>query len=456
MNTLRRWASIAAVIAVACGPAILAQAPGTPSTPSTNEHWVGTWATAVVMQAPATPPGPPVPTPAAAPASPGTPASPAAQGGGPPAQPVLNFNNQTLRQIVHTSIGGDRIRIVLSNAFGTAPLTIGGAQVALRSTESAIVPASNRALTFSGQPSIAIAPGAITLSDPVALTVPAQSDLAISLFIPGDTAAQASPLTMHAGAFQTNYVSPTGNHAAAENMPVATTTQAWFLLARVEVVASRETGAIVAFGDSITDGTRSTPNTNRRWPDRLAARLLEQGGGQKFGVLNLGIAGNRVLTDAQPRVGINAQARMDRDVLTQPGATHVVFLESINDIGQARQNPSPSAADLIAGHKQFIARAHARGLKIYGGTLTPFEGAAYYTLEGEAKRQAVNQWIRTSKAYDAVIDFDAVVRDPQQPTRILPLFDSGDHLHPGDAGLTAMGNAVDLALFKTAVLTSSR
>lgn len=443
MKTPRRWISMAAIVAVACGAALLAQSP------NANEHWVGTWATAVVLQAP---PGSPGTQPqAAAPAQPPA-AQPPAPAQAPP--PVLNFNNQTLRQIVRTSIGGDRIRVVFSNVFGTSPLLIGAAHVALGGAESAIVPASDRALAFSGQPSIAIPPGAVILSDPVALTLPAQSDLAISLYLPADTA--ASPLTMHAGAFQTNYVSPTGNHTASEKMPVMTTTQSWFLMTRVEVVASRDAATIVALGDSITDGTRSTPNTNNRWPNRLAARLLEQPGAQRFGVLDVGIAGNRVLTDARPQVGVNALARLDRDVLAQPGVTHVIVLEGINDIGQARQNPSPSAADLIAGHEQLIQRAHTRGLMILGATLTPFEGAAYYTAEGEAKRQALNQWIRTSKAYDGVIDFDAAVRDPQQPTKILPMYDSGDHLHPSDAGYVAMANAIDLSLFKRTVLTSSR
>ena len=445
MKMLSRWTSMAALVAVAGGSALLAQGPGA------GEHWVGTWGTAVVLQAPpgATAqgaPAPPAPAGATAAASQGAPAQP------PP--PPLNFNNQTLRQVVRTSLGGDRIRIVLSNVFGTAPLTIGAAHVALRASASAIVPASDRPLAFSGQPAIAIPPGAVVVSDPVSLNVPAQSDLAISLYLPGDTATQ--PLTMHAGAFQTNYVSPAGDHAAAENMPVQTTTQSWFLMTRVDVVGSRDASTIVALGDSITDGTRSTPDTNNRWPNRLAARLQEQGGSQKFGILDLGIAGNRVLTDALPRVGINALARLDRDVLAQPGVTHVIVLEGINDIGQARQNPSPSAADLIAGHRQLIERAHTRGLTVIGATLTPFEGAAYYTAEGEAKRQALNRWIRTSKMYDAVIDFDAVVRDPQQPGRILAMYDSGDHLHPGDAGYTAMANAIDLSLFKKATLTSSR
>jgi lysophospholipase L1-like esterase len=221
-----------------------------------------------------------------------------------------------------------------------------------------------------------------------------------------------------------------------------TTTQAWFFLARVEVAAPERVGAIVAFGDSITDGTRSTPNTNNRWPDQLAKRLAASS--TKLGVLNEGIAGNRVLCDG---AGVSALARFDRDVLVQTGATHVVVLESINDIGIGRNSPSPSAADLIVAHRQLIDRAHAHGLLIYGATLTPFEGAAYATPEGEAKRQALNDWIRTSKAYDGVVDFDAAVRDPAAPARIQQRFNPGDNLHMNDAGYQAMADAIDLGLF---------
>jgi lysophospholipase L1-like esterase len=219
---------------------------------------------------------------------------------------------------------------------------------------------------------------------------------------------------------------------------------AWFLVARVEVVAPENTMAVVTFGDSITDGARSTTDTNSRWPDVLARRLAARKGAA-VAVINAGISGNRVLSDG---AGISALARFDKDALMQTGATHVVVMEGINDIGQARSNPSPGAPELIAAHKQLIERAHARGLKVYGATLTPFEGAAYYTPEGETKRQALNEWIRTSGAYDGVIDFDKVTRDPAAPSKMLAAFDSGDHLHPNDAGYKAMGESVDLALFK--------
>jgi lysophospholipase L1-like esterase len=237
-------------------------------------------------------------------------------------------------------------------------------------------------------------------------------------------------------------VSTDGNHAGAAEFPVARTTQSWFFLARVEVSAPASVGAVVTFGDSITDGTRSTPDTNSRWPDVLARRLAA--GNVKMAVLNEGIAGNRVLCDG---AGVSALARFDRDVLVQPGVTHVVVLESINDIGNGRSNPWPSTADLIVAHRQLIDRAHAHGLKIFGATLTPYEGAAYATAEGEAKRQALNDWIRTSKVYDGVVDFDAAVRDAESPTRIQPQFNPGDNLHMTDAGYKAMADAIDLSLF---------
>ncbi|MQA30026.1 MAG: SGNH/GDSL hydrolase family protein [Luteitalea sp.] len=413
-------------------PALLAQ--------SATERWVGTWATAEVgrPQAPPPPPAAGGPRPFMANACPA----------GPPRSPTfMHVNNQTLRQIVHTSIGGSKVRVVLSNRYGTAPLAIGAAHIALRDKESAIQQASARALTFSAKPAFTIPPGAVVYSDPVNLTVPQMSDVAIDLYLPGDTNTPA-PLTMHTGAFQTSYVSQTGNHSGAVTLPTAATTQNWFILNRVEVTAPESVGGLVTYGDSITDGTRSTPNTNNRWPDHLVRRMLSQADPIRMGLMNAGIAGNRVLSNGAYNAGINALARFDHAVLAQPGVTHVVFMEGINDIGQGRENPNPTAEEIIAGHKQIIERARSKGLKIYGATLTPFYGAAYYTEVGEAKRQAVNEWIRTSKAYDAVIDFDKVTRDPKDPKKFLAAFDSCDHLHPSDAGYKAMADAIDLALFK--------
>jgi lysophospholipase L1-like esterase len=441
-----------------------------------SDNWVAAWSTAVVAavaapaptapapagrgQAPAPAPalqpaGPPQPTAPAAgvPTFPGAPAPAAVPPAGPPPPPaVRSFNNQTLRLIVQPTLGGDRLRIVLSNAFGTAPLVVGAAYVAVRDKESAIVANSARPLRFSGSAAATIPAGAVIISDPVDLTFAAHSDLAVDVYVPGDTVASGSPLTMHTGALQTSYVSGSGNYTGVQTFPVATTTASWFLLARVEVAAPPATGVIVTIGDSITDGTRSTPNTNKRWPNLFAKRLA-QATGPRLAVVNAGIAGNRVLVDG---AGPNILARFDRDVLAQTGVTHIIVLEGINDIGQGRSNPLPSAEDLIAGHRQLIMRAHARGLKIYGATLTPFEGAAYWTPEGEAKRAALNEWIRTSREYDGVIDFDLATRDPQQPTKFQSQYNSGDNLHPSDAGYQAMANAIDLSLFGVKATVASR
>ena len=368
-------------------------------------------------------------------------------------QSPLHFNNQTLRQIVHVTVGGSRLRVVLTNVFGTVPVTIGAAQVALRDHDASIVPQSNRPLTFDGNTSATIPPGTIVLSDPVALTVRDFGDLAIDLYLANDTAAMRSPITTHAASWQTNYVSTPGNHVGVASLPVQTTTAyrrgdglptaTWFFLARVEVMAPAPTEAVVALGDSITDGTASGIDTNNRWPDHLARRLA--GANLTVAVLNAGIGGNRVLGDGN---GLSALARFDRDVLAQPGVHHVIVLEGINDIGGARDNAAPGARELIAAHRQLIARAHAHGLRIYGATLTPFEGANYYTAGGEAKRQALNDWIRSGKDYDAVFDFDAAVRDPAHPGRTLPQYDAGDHLHLNAAGYKAVADTIDLSVFR--------
>lgn len=408
-------------------------------------HWVGTWATAVAWRPAAV--TVPATAPPVVPALPTT-VSPSAAGTSPAATPAIA--NQTIRQFVHVSIGGSRIRVQLSNAFGTAPIEIGAANVAVRAGDGpAIVPSSSRALRFSGQPSVIIPAGAVMTSDPADVIVAPLSDLAIDLFLPGDTGAWPSPLTTHGTALMNTFTSETGNHAGAVSFDAnAPTRLSWFLLSRVEVIAAKEAAAIVTVGDSITDGTRSTPNTNHRWPDELARRLAGDRTTRNLGVLNAGISGNRLLSEQNAAMGINLLARFDRDVLAQPGVKYVVVLEGINDIGMRGPGPSPSAAQLIAAHQQIIERAHAQGLKIYGATLTPFEGAAYFTSEGETKRQAVNEWIRSSKWYDAVIDFDKVIRDPANPTKFLPAYNSGDNLHPNDAGYRAMGQAVDLDLFK--------
>ena len=405
-----------------------------------NERWVGTWSTSEVAR----PQSPPAPAPILLPLGPNQCPPPA-----PAPSAFLHFKDQTLRQIVHTSIGGSNVRVVLSNIYGTTPLTIGAGYIALRAKDSSIRTASGHPLTFSGRPSMTIPANAVVYSDTVKMTVPETADLAIDLYLPGNTDT-AAPLTMHDAALQTNYVSQTGNHAGKEKLPVLSKIENWFIVHRVEVQAPPSAIGLVTFGDSITDGRRSTTDANNRWPDRLERRLLAQTPPVRVAVMNAAIAGNRVLSESTYAFGINALARFEHNALSQSGVTHIIVLEGINDIGNGRTNPAPSAEDVIAGYKQMITQAHSRGLKIYGGTLTPFYGAGYYTEIGEAKRQAVNQWIRTSKAFDGIVDFDAATRDPKDAKKLLATYDSCDHLHPNDAGYKAMGDAVDLNIFKIA------
>ena len=292
----------------------------------------------------------------------------------------MTVSNQTLRQIVRTSVGGSRVRVVLSNAFGTSPVAIGAADIAPRSSEASIAASAARPITFGGSPTATVLPGAVLVSDPIEMAVAPLSDLVVDLYLPGELGIGPSPVTVHNGASQTNYLSQAGDHTGAAMLPMPTRTGAWFLLARIEVAAPAGAAAVVAFGDSITDGARSTVDTNNRWPDHLARRLAAAG--RPVAVLNAGISGNRVLSDG---AGVSALARFDKDVLMQTGVTHVVVMEGINDIGLARDNPSPSAADIIAGHKQLIERARARGLKVYGATLTPFEGARVLHARGRGQ-----------------------------------------------------------------------
>lgn len=364
----------------------------------------------------------------------------------------LVFNNQTIREIVHGSIGGDTLRIRLSNAYGTRELEAGAVHVALRGSGSSIVPGSDRPVTFNGRASVSVPANALMLSDPVKLNMPAGGELAISIFIPKE----ATGAGIHYSAQQTAYIG-TGNLTRASSFDNPATVTSWVFLTGVDVLAPQAASTVVAFGDSITDGARSTVDANRRWPDVLAARLLTSRGVKPLGVLDAGIGGNRILHDASANVrfGVNALARFDRDVLAQPGVKYIIVLEGINDLGHAGGSApiseSVTAQDIIAGMSQMIERAHEKGLKIFGATLTPFEGTAapgYFTPEKEKMRKAVNEWIRTGKAFDGVIDFDKAVRDPEHPDRMKTEYDGGDHLHPGDGGYKAMGEAIDLALFK--------
>jgi len=379
-----------------------------------SDHWVATWATAQLL----------------------------AHASAPRPNEGTGFNNQTVRMVVHTSIGGERLRIKLENAFGSTPLVIGAAHVALRAKESASVEGSDRAVSFSGQPSVTLQPGMLILSDPVDLHLAPLSDLLVSLYFPNPT----GPPTMHAVGLHNTYVIKEGDSTSAPSLTNPTVMRSLYYLAAVDVAAPPNTVAVVAFGDSITDGAVSTNETNHSWPALLAARLAGSKKTANVAVVNLGISGNRVLHDGS---GISAVARFDRDVLSQSGARWLMLLEGINDIGHAFTAPGETLAadDLIAAYRQIVALAHTHGIRVIGCTLTPYERAGYYREGGEAVREAVNEWIRSGGAFDAVVDFDKATRDSADPKRFRAEFDPGDHLHPNDAGYQAMADAVDLTIF---------
>ncbi len=346
--------------------------------------------------------------------------------------------DQTVRLIVHSSIGGDNTRIRLSNEYGDRPLAIDAAHIAVRDSGPSIDASTDRALTFGGRSWVTLRPGAIAFSDPVAIPIPALRDLAISLHV----ADSARLMTRHPLALQTSYVRR-GNVAGARTFVADTSIYVWPFLVGVDVTNRAATGVIATIGNSITDGAGSKRDANTRWPNILAARLLSSAEPVKA-VVNAGISGGRVLTLG---AGPSALARFDRDVLMTPGLTHVIVLEGINDIGRSATDGT-TAEDIIAGYRQLIARAHDRGIVIFGATLTPAGVRASFTPALEARRGAVNAFIRTSGEFDGVIDFDAATRDPSNPLQFLPAYDSGDHLHPGDAGYRAMGEAIDLTLFR--------
>ncbi len=363
------------------------------------------------------------------------------------------FNNQTVRMILHTTVGGPRLRLEFANTYSPTALEIGSAHVALRHSEAAIEPATDRPLSVNGQRSFTIPPGAVVFTDPVDLNLPPAADLAVSVFVPH----AAAPVTQHSLGLHTTYISKEGDFTSALTIAAPTTSLIWYWVSSVQVMAPANTATAIAFGDSITDGYHSTPDTNRMWPAVLAQRLLPQG---QVAVVNEAISGNQVLHDGG--LGVNALARFDHDVIARAGVKWLIILEGINDIGRGLgPNASPAAlvtaddqvvrsatTSMIGGHRQMIERAHAHGIKVIGATLTPYEGAAYYSEKGDVVRAAVNTWIRTSHAYDAVIDFDALTRDPAHPARFKPDFDSGDHLHPNDTGYKAMADSIDLGLFK--------
>jgi lysophospholipase L1-like esterase len=371
---------------------------------------------------------------------------PPSQAAGPfPATPA--FSNQTIRQSVRLSAGGEKIRIRFTNEYGSKPLVIGAARVALLDGKGTLQPGSERRVLFSGQPAVTIPPGAPFLSDPIDLPVKPLGSLAISLYVPNDT----GQCTCHQTGLQTTLVSDSGDFTDKAFTPKQTLQMRAFI-SGVDVQAPKAASALVVLGDSISDGMGSTVDANQRWPDLLATRL-ETKTGSAWGVVNMGISGNRVLEDG---AGQSALARFDRDVLSTPGVRVVILFEGINDIGlsygrlpwrTAEPESKVTSESMIAGYRQLIARGHARGLKVLAATITPYEGAAYYAPEGEAVRQAINSWIRGGHEFDGVIDFDAVLRDPANPTQIKAAF-TADHLHSNDAGYAAMAAAVDLSLLR--------
>ena len=378
-----------------------------------DRHWVGTWTAA------------PAPAEGAA------------------------FANHTLRMIPRVSIGGTTVRVRIANAYGVRPLAIGTAYVGLRGSGPAVVPGSNRRLTFGGETNATIAAGALVVSDPVELSFAPLSDLAVSVHLPQDLPAAFGITGRYAR--QTNYVSPPGDFADDEVMPVGRLTDDWYFVCGVDVVAPAETGAVVAVGDSLTDANISTHDGHHSWPSQLARRLAARPRGRPMAVMNEGLGGNRILHDIRGDSGLR---RFDRDVLAQPGVTHTIIMLGTNDLRNRPGKPEEevTAPQMIAGLKQFAVRGHARGIKVIPATLTPFENETFlpgaWNPRREAVRQAVNDWLRKTDDFDAIVDFDRALRDPDHPTSMLPVYDCGDHLHPSDAGYRAMGDAIDLSLFE--------
>ncbi len=398
----------------AAGLGVLLLAASTPGSgqAAKRAQWVGTWATSPML----------------------------AQG----SFSMLPFSGDTLREIVHVSNGGQELRVRFTNEFGLDQLIIGDAHVAVSAGGGAIQAGTDHALTFGGAESVSIPPGAVAYSDPVELAVQPLSDVAVSFYLPAQVMRAE---TYHSFADQDNYFA-SGDQVAANTLAQATTVESWYFLDGIDVPAVDGARAIVTLGDSITDGAHSTRNGNDRWPDVLAARLKQDHNLENVAVLNEGIGGNRVLNDG---AGPSALARLDRDVLAQDGVKYVIVLESINDIGRLARFTAPednvTAEQLEQGLKEIADAAHEHGMKVYGATLTPYGGAGYSSDKGEQVREAVNNWIRTSGTFDGVADFDQITRDPANPNRFNPAYDSGDHLHPNDAGYKAMADGIDLKLF---------
>jgi lysophospholipase L1-like esterase len=377
-----------------------------------------------------------------------------------PKEPLLEIDDQTVRERVRISIGGPQICIRLSNECGSAPVVVGSVTVAAPIDSASIRAGSMQAVTFGGRGSVTIPAGAPVLSDPVAFPVAYGAEISISLYFPKRI---ATP-TMHALALKRAVVSERGDHTRDEKIEPKAVSESSILLGAVLVPAKPNHRLVVAFGDSVTDGDGSTVDADHTWPSELIRRLGRTPGGQQIAVVNMGVAGNHLLGDGvgvSNTFGVSALARFDRDALALPGVTHIVLLEGINDIGfpgtklggHYLADPADvrTPEDVIDAYRQLIARAHARGVRIIGATIGPFEGVrlpGYYSESKESTRQAVNRWIRTSGSFDGVIDFDAVLRDPDHPSRLSPALASKDHLHPNDAGYRAMAEAIDRALFR--------
>ncbi|MFC5833735.1 SGNH/GDSL hydrolase family protein [Nonomuraea insulae] len=408
-------------------------------------NWIATWGTAQQVAQSAEPgggpqmPGPPDDAPPAAPPGADAPAEA-------PAAPS-KISAQTVRMVARATVGGTAVRVALSNSFGHTPVRVDAAHIARHDSGAAIRAGSARKLTFGGRDAVVLPTGAQIHSDPIEYDVPAQTDLVVSLYIPDENVIP----TTHEVGLRTAWLAP-GDQAATRNLRDATGFQSYLWLTGVDVLAQPTAATIVAFGDSITDGAATTPDADMPWPSLLARRLAARQDLPPRAVINMGIAGNRVLRETDG-FGAGALARFDRDVLARPGVRWVVLSEGGNDIAFGFMPGMPeseraTAEDIIAGYRMLIGRAHLHGLRIIGCTLTQFGGSFVFTEESERMRQDVNRWIRGSGEFDAVVDLDVATRDPAAPTRLRTEFDSGDNVHPNDAGNKAIAEAFDLDLFR--------